>query len=178
MKIPIRHLALVGLLVAVPVSAWAIAYRPMNVAVRGVADEIKIRTSNLNHIDEINFQYRELKALSKSLQHSTNQTTDRIPVEHQADDWLESASDAAFELGLVVNSVTTSGERVEGEYTILPIDLTISGSFVSVYGFVQHLERMDRITRIDRMTIHRMSENEVEARFIIHLLYSPKMETE
>jgi Tfp pilus assembly protein PilO len=176
MNVPIRHLAIIGLLIAVPVSALAIAYRPMNNAVHSVAEEIRLRTSNLLHLDEINAQYRELKTLSKSLNHSMSQAVDRIPMQHGADLWLESASDAALNLGLIVRSVTTSGELLDGDYSILPVDLTISGSFESVYGLIQHLERMDRMTRVDRMTIHRVSDEEVEARIIIHLTFSTKRE--
>lgn len=172
MKVPTRHLALIGLLIAVPVSAWAIAYRPMNNAVHGVAEEIRLRTSNLSYVDEINTQYRELKSITKAINKSTTQAANRIPSQHDADQWLESASDAAQNLGLIVRSVTTSGERRDGEYNILPVDLTLSGSFESVYGLIQHLERMNRITRVDRMTIHRVNEEEVEARLIIHLIFS------
>ncbi len=172
MKIPTRHLALIGLLIAVPVSAWAIAYRPMNNAVYGVAEEIRLRTSNLSHYDEINSQYRSLQFLSKRVSESTAQAIRRIPLQHGADQWLESASDAALNLGLIVRSVTTSGERIDGDHNILPVDLTISGPFESVYGLIQHLERMDCVTRIDRMNIHRVTNEEVEARIIIHLIYS------
>ena len=68
MKVPTRHLALVGLLIMVPISAWAIAYRPMNGAKRGVANEIQTRTSSLIHYEELNAQYRELRSLTKTLQ--------------------------------------------------------------------------------------------------------------
>ena len=68
--------------------------------------------------------------------------------------------------------MTTSGERIDGQYNILPVDLTVSGSFESVYGLIQHLEQMNRMTRVDRMTIHRLNEDEVEARIVIHLIFS------
>ena len=178
MKVPTRHLALIGLLITVPVSAWAIAYRPMNNAVHGVAEEIRLRTSNLSYVDEINMQYRELKSLSKKINTSTTQAANRIPSHHNADQWLESASDSAQNLGLIVRSVTTSGERRDGEYNILPVDLTITGLFESVYGLVQHLEQMERMTRVDRMIIHRINDEEVEARLIIHLIFSAEVEDE
>jgi Tfp pilus assembly protein PilO len=177
MKIPTRHLALIGLLVAVPVSAWSIAYRPMNSAVHDVAEEIRMRTTALSHFDEINTQYRELKSLSKTLRKSMIQAENRIPLQHGADQWLESASDAALELGLLIRSVTTSGERIDGQYNILPVDLTVSGSFESVYGLIQHLEQMNRMTRVDRMTIHRLNEDEVEARIVIHLIFSAERDS-
>ena len=172
MRIPNRHVALIGLLVAVPVSAWAIAYRPMNNAVRGVAEEIRTRTSSLSHYDEINTQYREMKSLNKKVTHAVNQAIELIPFRHGADQWLESASDAAFNLGLHVKSVSTSKERTEGEFRVLPVDLRVSGTFESVYSLIQHLEQINRLSRIDRMNIHRVEDDFVEARIVIHLIFT------
>ena len=173
MFIPIRHLALVGLLVAVPVSAWAIAYRPMNSAVHDVAEEIRVRTTSLSHYDEVNSQYRELKQITKSLQQATSLAKARIPHQHGADLWLESASKEAQLLGMTVKSVTTAGERSEGEYKILPVDLIVVGTFESLYSLLQHLEGMERISRIDKMSVHRMEDDVVEARVVIELIFSP-----
>ena len=176
MKNPNRHFALIGLLIAVPVSAWAIAYRPMNNAVHGVAEEIRIRTNGLAHYDEINSQYREMKSLNKTVTFAVNQAMNRIPLRHGADQWLESASDAANNLGLQVKSVTTSGERIEETFNVLPVDVRVSGTFESVYKLTQHLEQIDRLSRIDRMSIHRVGDDFVEARIVIHLIFSPEGE--
>ena len=172
MMIPTRHFLLIGLLIAVPVSAWAIAYRPMNKAVHGVAEEIRSRTTNLAHYEEINEQYRELKTLTRTIRQSTEVAKKRIPQNHNAEQWLESASTQAFKLGLIVKSVTTSGERNDGKFNVLPIDLNVIGSFDSLYSFLQHLERMDRISRIDRMNIHRVEDDLIDARIVIHLLFT------
>ncbi len=171
MKVPTRYLALLGLLIMVPISAWAIAYRPMNGAKRGVANEIRTRTSSLVHYEELNAKYRELRSLTKTLQQSTKHVIEQIPVHPDADLWLESTSEAARDAGLVVRSVTTSGQRSEGEYSVLPVDINVSGTFESVYTLIQHLEQMDRLTRVDRMNIHRVQDNLVEARFIVHLIF-------
>ncbi len=172
--IPTRHLFLVGLLIAVPVSAWAIAYRPMNKAVHGVAEEIRSRTTNLTHYEEINDQYRQLKSLTREVQQSTEDAISHIPAQHNAEQWLESASQQALELGLIVKSVTTSGERDDGKYNVLPIDLNVIGSFESLYSFLQHLERMERITRIDRMSLHRVEDELIDAKIIIQLVFATK----
>ena len=172
MKVPMRHLALLGLLVAVPVSAWAVAYRPMNKAIHGVAEEIRTRTSSLEHCDKLNAQYRELKSITKVLHQSTLHAMEQIPNNPDAEQWLESTSEAARGAGLIVRSVTTSGQRSEGEYNVLPVDVNVSGTFESVYTLLQHLEQMDRLTRIDKMNIHRVEDNLVEARFIVHLIFA------
>ncbi len=159
------------LLVAVPVSAWAIAYRPMNNAVHSAANEIRHRSSKLTNFDKINIQYREMKTVTASLQKTNEETMKRIPSSHNADQWLESASDAALSFGLLVNSVTTAGERNEGEYRILPIDFNVRGSFPSVYKLLQHLEKMHRLSRIDTLTVHRVDNETVEARLVVHLVF-------
>ena len=171
MIVPTRYLSLVVLLIAVPVSAWAIAYRPMNNAVRSAADEIRARTSKLTNYDKINMQYREMKTISESLKSVHSAALERIPQSHDADQWLESASDAALSYGLVVQSVTTAGERDEGEYKILPVDFIVRGSFSSVYKLLQHLEKMPRLSRIDSLIMHRADNETVETRLVIHLVF-------
>ncbi len=171
MNVPTRYLALVMLLIAVPVSAWAIAYRPMNDAVHGAANEIKDRTNKLINYDEVNSQYRKMKNLSKSLSIANNKAFGRIPTSHNAEQWLESASEAALDFGLIVKSVTTAGEREEGRYKILPVDFNVSGKFLSVYKLVQHLEQMQRLTRIDRISIRRVDDENVEARIVVNLAF-------
>ena len=172
MNIPIRYFSLVVLLVAVPVSAWAIAYRPMNNAVHSAAEEIRERTNKLSNFDDVNFQYREMKIMYTSLVEAHAIALARVPSSHNADQWLESASDAAVSFGLLVQSVTTSGERDEGSYTLLPVDFVVSGSFESVYMLLQHLEQMNRLSRIESMTIHRIDNEMVEVRLVIHLVFS------
>ena len=172
MNIPSKHLALVGLLIAVPMSAWAVAYNPMNNAIHEVADEIRNRTTLLEHYEEVNAQYRELRALTKMLESATAEARTRIPSQPDAEQWLESTSVAARDAGLLVRSVTTSGQRIEGEFGILPVDVNVFGTFESVYILLQHLEKMDRITRVDRMNIHKVKDDLVEARFIVHLLFA------
>ncbi|MBC8310048.1 MAG: type 4a pilus biogenesis protein PilO [Planctomycetes bacterium] len=167
-----RYLMLVGLLVLIPVSAWAIIYRPMNKALNCVAEEIRTRTTSYSHFDEINSHYRQLKYLTRTLKDSTAEAYSRIPQEHGADQWLESASDAALELDMVVKSVTTSGERVEGEFGVLPVDISVQGTLDGVYRLLQHFERMDYISRIDRMGIHLVEDDVVEARIVVHLIFS------
>ena len=171
MNIPSRYLALIALLVSVPVSAWAIAYRPMNNAVHSASTEIRDRTIKLTNYNKVNSQYRKMKSISTALEKIKVDVLDRIPTEHKADQWLESASDAAFDLGLLVQSVTTSGNRSDGEYQILPVDMNVSGDYPSIYKLIQHLERMNRVTRIERMSLHRESEEIVEARLIVHLIF-------
>ena len=171
MNIPARHLALVALLVAAPVSAWAIAYRPMNNVVHHTADEIRERTKKLTNYNRVNTQYRKMKSITHALHDAKVDALERIPPEHKADQWLESASHAASELGLLVQSVTTSGDRGEGEYRILPVEMNVSGGYPNVYQLIQHLERMERITRIEQLSIHRENDETVEARLIIHLIF-------
>ena len=171
MNVPARYLSLVVLLVAVPVSAWAIAYHPMNKALNSAASEIKERTSKLINYNEANSQYREMKELSSSLLQANKKAFSRIPLSHNAERWLESASEAALGFGLVVQSVTTAGERKEGRFSILPVDFNISGSFLSVYKLVQHLEQMKRLTRIDRISVRRVGDESVEARIVVNLVF-------
>ena len=177
MIVPTRHLVLVALLTIVPISTWAIAYRPMNIAVHAAADEIRTRTNRLENMGVINTQYRKIKEMTKNLTDSVNEISARIPPNPDAEQWLHSASDAAQVLGLIVRSVTTSGQREDGDFRILPVDMSVSGSFSNVYNLIQHFERMNRLSRIERMTIHRVDDDQVDARLIIHLIFQAESDS-
>lgn len=171
MNLPKRYLALFLLLATVPLATWAVAYQPINRAVANTAEEIRVQASRLATFPEIRDQHMEMRHMLGSLREASQVAFERIPETHNADEWLEAASRAAENFGLTVKSVTTSGTREEGSYSILPVDLSVSGSFEGVYGMIQSLEQLDRLGRVEQMTINRHGENLVDARFIIHLLF-------
>ena len=165
-----RYALILSLLFTMPFSVWAFVYRPMNFAVYCVANEIKIRSKNLDYYDEVNRQYRNLKSITTVLDTSTASALSKIPSKSVSEKWLKSASDAAKEYGLLVRSVTTAGERIESDFCVLPVDLNVSGSFESLYQLIQHIERMPRISRIDRLNIQLVDDNIIDARMIVELL--------
>ena len=78
MIVPLRHLVLVALLTIVPISTWAIAYRPMNIAVHTAADEIRTRTNRLQNIGVIDAQYRKIKEMTKNLNDTVRSEERRV----------------------------------------------------------------------------------------------------
>ena len=176
MTVPKRYISLLLLLASVPMAAWAVAYKPLNSAVAETASEIKVQTGRLANFPELNSQYRDMISIMQQIEEAAEEARNRIPFTAEADQWLESVSATAKEHGLTMKSVTTSGAKEEGEYSIMPVDLNIAGHFEGVYTMMQSLERMNRLARIERMTIHRVSEDFVEARFVIHLLFKPSKE--
>jgi len=172
MNLPKRYLALFLLLATVPLATWAVAYQPINRAVADTAQEIRVQSFRLATFPEIRTQHMDMQHMIGSLKEASQVAFERIPDTHSADEWLEAASNSAENFGLTVKSVTTSGTRDEGSFSILPVDLSVSGSFEGVYGMIQSLEQFDRLGRVEQMTISRSGENFVEARFVIHLLFS------
>jgi len=176
LNLPKRYLALFLLLATVPLATWAVAYQPINQAVVDTAQEIRVRTNRLASFSEIKQQHMDMRDMISALHEASEIAINRLPSTHNADEWLESASAAATEFGLIVKSVTVSGTREEGEYSTLPIDMSVSGSFEGVYHMLQSLEQHEQLSRVEQMTISRIGVDIIEARFVIHLLFSPKGE--
>ncbi len=176
MSIPKRYISLLALLAGVPMAAWVMAYKPINSAVAETASEIRVQTSRLSNFPELNGQYREMIAMVSELEEATESALQSIPSAPEAESWLENVSDVASAHHLTMKSVTTSGTKESGEYGIMPIDLSIAGSFDGVYDFIQSLEQMERLSRIERMTIHRVRDDFIDVRFVIHLIYNNQTE--
>ena len=178
MTIPKRYISLLVLLASVPMAAWVMAYKPINSAVAETASEIRVHTSRLANFPELNGQYRDMISMVSDIEEATETALKSIPETPEAEDWLEQVSDIAQAHALTMKSVTTSGSKERGEYGIMPIDLSVAGSFESVYAFIQSLEQMNRLSRIERMTIHRESVNRLDVRFVIHLIFHRQEEQE
>jgi|TARA_B100000959_G_scaffold113158_1_gene119302 type IV pilus assembly protein PilO len=170
-NVPIRYFALVLVLVAIPVLSWLTVYRPANIAVENVANEIKTRTKQLSQFSEVNAQYHQLEDAIDYLDEASEVATSRIPIQHQAEQWLGEASIAAEQSGLSVRSVTITGNRSGSELGILPVNMEVSGSFAGVYELIQRFERMERMIPINKLNIRRATETTVEATLVLHLLY-------
>ena len=178
MTIPKRYISLLVLLASVPMAAWVMAYKPINSAVAETASEIKVHTSRLANFPELNDQYRDMIAMVSEIGEATETALRSVPDAPEAEAWLEQASDIANAHQLTMKSVTTSGSKESGEYGIMPIDLSVAGSFESIYAFIQSLEQMNRLSRIERMTIHREGVNQLDVRFVIHLIFNNTKEQE
>ena len=178
MTIPKRYISLLVLLASVPMAAWVMAYKPINSAVAETASEIKVHTSRLANFPELNAQYRDMIAMVSEIGEATQTALQSVPDAPEAEAWLEQVSDIANAHQLIMKSVTTSGSKELGEYGIMPIDLSVAGSFESVYAFIQSLEQMNRLSRIERMTIHREGVNRLDVRFVIHLIFNKTKEQE
>ena len=168
---PKRYISLLILLVSVPMAAWVMAYKPINNAVAETASDIRVHTSRLANFPELNGQYRDMIAMMSDIEEATEIALKSIPNTPEAEAWLGQVSDIAKKHKLTMKSITTSGSKDSGEYGIMPIDLSIAGSFESMYAFIQSLEQMDRLLSIDRMSIRRESVNRLDVRFVIHLIF-------
>ncbi|MBC8203163.1 MAG: type 4a pilus biogenesis protein PilO [Planctomycetes bacterium] len=167
-----RYFSLVLVLVATPVMAWLTVYRPTNLAVETVASEIKARTKQLSHFSEVNAQYRQMQDAIEQLASASEVATSRIPIQHQAEQWLGEASIAAEQSNLTVRSVTISGNRSENDFGVLPVNMEVTGSFVGVYDLIQRFEQMERMIPISRLDIRRTNDVTVDATLVLHLLFN------
>lgn len=172
MRIPLKYICLVFVLLSTPLLAWLTVYGPTNEAVKDVSSEIKVRTRQLANISEVNSQYRKIKNAIEIISNASEVASAKIPMQHQAEQWLGEASAAAERSGLVVRSVTITGKRGDGEIGVLPVNMEVSGTFAGVYGLVQQFEQMDRLIPINRLDIRRNNDASVDATLVLHLLFS------
>ena len=171
MIIPLRYIALIFVLITTPLLVWSTVYLPANQAVEDVANEIRTRTKRLKNISQINRQYREMQAAISEIDNAMVIATSRVPVKHQAEQWLGEASSAAESLGLVVRSVTIAGSHAENKYSVLPVNMEVTGSFSGFYELIQHFEQMDRFLPIHHLDVRRVNDSVVDATMVIHLIF-------
>jgi type IV pilus assembly protein PilO len=92
---------------------------------------------------------REMAALELKLVEALS----KLPNEKEIPDLLESISDAVKEVGLNVFLFKPGKIRKKGFYAEVPVNMTVSGGYESLYEFSDRMARLPRIVNIGSLKI-------------------------
>ena len=105
---------------------------------------------------------REKVALEKKLESALS----KLPNEKEIPDLLESISNAVKEVGLDVFLFKPGKIRKKGFYAEVPVSMTVSGGYESLYEFSDRMAKLPRIVNIGSLSIKSPKAG-----------FSPKLET-
>lgn len=102
---------------------------------------------------------------------------DAIPTSANASVWVNSLTRVASESGVVVTAVSVTGLPVArvSESMKLPFKLTAAGSYAGLYQFLQVLQNLRRLIKIDTVEVSRQAtvENAILLNISGSLMVSP-----
>ncbi|MCB9845818.1 MAG: type 4a pilus biogenesis protein PilO [Phycisphaeraceae bacterium] len=159
MRFGIRELILLAVLLAVPVSAYMLVFRPQNRAIERAKGEIAHREELLDKLREETARSEDLRRANDEIAQRIASVEARLPTDKEVDRIMRQVSDLAIQSGLASPAMQSEKPVAAALYFEQPLTMETSGSWDGFYRFLTELERLPRQTRIPAMTLERDSKN-------------------
>ncbi|MFN0011542.1 MAG: type 4a pilus biogenesis protein PilO [Phycisphaerales bacterium] len=174
MKFTPKQLIVFAVIIAVPVVAYGLVFRPQNREIARAKAEIEMKEQLLAKLREATARYANLEKRNEEIKSSIDSIEARLPSGKEIDNVLREVALIAGRNGLKLPLFKKSDKSLPaGEAFEQPLEVEITGDFDGFYRFLLELERIPRITRLPDLKIVRMGDNDgtMKATFTLSIYY-------
>ena len=160
MKFGVREIVFVVLLMGIPVASWWLVFRPQNARRDQMCQQIEAKQGRLRELNRATATIGDLKKRIGKLQKAMASFRSKLPGQKEIDKVLQEVWNLAELNDLRTKSIRTlkHNKNTEllsrpGSYRAQPIAVSLEGSFLGFYSFLQALENQPRIMRVRKMAL-------------------------
>jgi type IV pilus assembly protein PilO len=154
-----RTLLFVVLLLAMPIAAYMLMFKPLNLEKENAIRETASKEQKLTDLASAMARTKDLSAEIESLKKAISLLESRLPEEKEMDRVLQEVWEKAKANKLNVKSVRNAKSIVGANYSEQPIKMVIEGPFPGFYKFLADVEALPRLTKINEMKIDADQKN-------------------
>jgi Tfp pilus assembly protein PilO len=142
-----------GATVAIVAAAVAFGIIPLRKAAKlSVAQAAELH-DQLTQLDGVSKKVTQVQADLDKTQARLAAAESRLPSTGAMDDFMRQVAKVAEDSGLQVDGISPQQLVDAGDYNIMPVTIAGVGSFDNCYNFLTGLRKMNRLTRLDDLTI-------------------------
>ena len=181
MKLGPRDLVFLALLIAVPIGAWWLFFRPRNQERERIRQQLQAKQAKLRALNRATGTIGDLKKEIVSLQEGIDFFESKLPNEKEIDKVLREVWKLAEANQLTTKSIRTEKNTGPGRFVWgphmpheQPIAMELEGNFLGFYSFLQALENQPRIMRIHKMELEEKTgapDGHVKASFVVSIFF-------
>jgi Tfp pilus assembly protein PilO len=136
---------------------------------------IEERRRALADLDKSTAGINDINRKIKDLQEAVRFFESKLPKEKEVETVLEQVWKMAEANSLQARTIRSGKTERTANYSLQQIDMDLSGDFNGFYLFMQQLERLPRLTRIEAMSINKISdrEGEMQAKLTLSIFFEP-----
>ncbi|MFP4355763.1 MAG: type 4a pilus biogenesis protein PilO [Phycisphaerae bacterium] len=159
MKPGLRELVFFLLLLGIPAATWWFVFKPNEAKAAQMEKDINAKAHNLEQVSKASANIEKLEAEIKTLASAMEYFRGKLPNQRQIPAILQEISVLVEqnELKLVSISPVASSAVIkyaqDDHYAEQAIEVKLQGDYMAFYAFLQDLETLPRITRIQKLTI-------------------------
>lgn len=136
---------------------------------------IEERRRALADLDKSTAGINDINHKIKDLQEAVRFFESKLPKEKEVETVLEQVWKMAEANSLQAKTIRTGKTERTANYSLQQIDMDLSGDFNGFYLFMQQLERLPRLTRVEGMSLEKMSDHdgEMQAKLTLSIFFEP-----
>lgn len=171
----IRQFIFIVVLLAVPLASYFMVFKPQNEEIAKARSEIDYKQGILEKLRAATSKTSDLEQANAQIKQSIEAIESRLPSTKEIDTVLREVSVIAGKSGLKVPVFKKNDKKLPPGGLALeqPLDVEITGDFDGFYRFLQDLERIPRITKIQDMKLTRIEDGDgnIKAAFTLTVYY-------
>lgn len=156
-KIGLQGIVILALLLAIPLGAWQMVFRPQNQSERELSGRIEAKQQRLNDLKHATAAIGRYRMQIDDLNKTIEALQARLPGEKEIDKVLHEVWQQAESCNMATSSIRTMQRvgEVSGPYSEQPIVVQLEGDFAGLCSFLQAIEQQSRLVRIATMSLEK-----------------------
>ncbi|HEY2587380.1 MAG TPA: type 4a pilus biogenesis protein PilO [Tepidisphaeraceae bacterium] len=136
---------------------------------------IEDRRRALSDLDKSTAGIDDVNRKIKDLQDAVRFFESKLPKEKEVETILEQVWKMAEANSLQAKTIRNGKTERNANYSVQQIDIDLAGDFNGFYLFMQQLERLPRLTRVEAMTLSKISDHdgEMQAKLTLSIFFEP-----
>lgn len=176
MKLGPREWLFLFLLLATPAAAYTFVFQPRNEQIAEVRALVDAKREKLAQLKAATEQIEDLGEEIHRLNKAVDVFERKLPAQREVEVILKEVWQLATRHGLTPRSVRTDNPHTAAMFAELPLDMEITGDFDGFYSFLLDLEKLQRITRLGRMKLEKVTSGDglIKAELVLSIFYEPR----
>jgi Tfp pilus assembly protein PilO len=133
--------------------------------------EIEKVQAQMKNADSIKRQHALLSDTLNDLKQRAEGIRARIPDHPNEGEFLKQTTQAAKDSGITISEYRRGEIDYDGDHSRLKVHVSLTGNYASICRFIDRLESLPRLSRIDNLTLSNESHSEVYPVEIILTLF-------
>jgi type IV pilus assembly protein PilO len=184
MRVGLRELVFLIVLLVVPVASYLGVFKPRNEQIGIAQREVEEKRAKLAKLNEVAQTIDDLNAEIRKGREAVQLVEAKLPSERDVQTILDNVTKLAQKSHLEVKSFKSEKQVPAASYMEQPLSIIIEGQFDGFYHFLQDLEALPRITRIQDLKLKKAAGQkdreevtaQIRAEFTLSIYFQPSGE--
>lgn len=179
MRTGLRELLFTLIMVALLAGAWYFVFKKATERIARLREDTQTKQAQLDHVERALREIHDVEQEMKDLKRKADIFENKLPAAGDVQVILSQITEYGRKNQLDVKAVRTQKSEKMGNYMEDQMAMTLTGDFKRLYQFLIDIERMDRITRIGQMQLHRIPEVDgaIAADLVLSIFFVPDANT-